>query len=73
MRCASCGYLYYPDAVGDYLCDVCQASLEGYVASMAGQENPTLGWWQRQGRLRDGREKHRGGERRQLNPADLEG
>ena len=52
VRCAVCGFLYYPDTVRDYLCDVCQASLEDYEHSMAGSTKANLAWWQRQHALR---------------------
>jgi hypothetical protein len=53
VRCAACEYLYFPQSIRQYLCDVCQASLEDYTASMAGHENPTIAWWRRQAVLRD--------------------
>jgi hypothetical protein len=51
-RCSACELLYYPRDNRAYLCDVCQDSLEDYVKSMAGHENPTIAWWRRQQALR---------------------
>ena len=54
VRCAACEQLYYPTAISDYLCDICQPSLETYVASMGGQPAATLAWWRQRQALRDG-------------------
>ena len=67
VRCASCEYLFYPDATADYLCDICQRSLEDYVRSMDGDANPTIRWWQRQQDLRRGL-RSRGAQARAEDP-----
>ena len=52
VRCAACEFLYYPESTSDYMCTVCQGSLEDYVRSMPPEGNPTMAWWRRQTALR---------------------
>ena len=53
VRCAACELLYYPNSLREYLCAVCQGSLEDYVASIGEEAPATLAWWRRQNELRD--------------------
>ena len=54
VRCASCACLYYPRLRSEYMCEVCQGSLEDYVRSLEGMGgNPVMAWWDRQRSLRE--------------------
>ena len=53
VRCAACELLYYPNSLREYLCAVCQGSLEDYVASIGEEAPATLAWWRRQNELRE--------------------
>ena len=53
VRCAACELLYYPNSLREYLCGVCQGSLEDYVSSIGEEPSATLAWWRRQNELRN--------------------